>query len=132
MAVLAVTRTPNGLNPVEGDLELSPDGKLFRRAELSEIVDQRLRVKFNFFRGEWFLNLKAGTPYFGHILEKVTVGALRPIFHSILSSTEGVTEVVSLVLNLEPRTRVLRVEFQLRLTDDEITSFAPYEVGGLG
>jgi len=120
MAILAITRTPDGLNPVEGDIELSPSGTMFARKDLAELVDQRIRVKFQFFRGEWFLDLRAGTPYFGHILEATTAGALRPIFSEMLSSTEGVAEVVRLDLSTDPRTRVLRVDAQLRLSGGEI------------
>lgn len=130
--ILAVTGKPDLTNPDPGDLALSPEGRMFLRKTLIDIVEQRIRVRLQFFKGEWFLNLEAGTPYFQHILLKGTSDqVIRSVFSQVLRGTEGVKEITSLTWSLNKKTRVLTIKFDLLLEDGTIfksVNFAPFVI----
>lgn len=119
MAELAVTGLPDLINPVSGDLALTPRGTFFLRTVLRDEVDQRVRVRLQFFSGQWFLNLSAGTPYFQHILVKgPSDQTIRSVFLQVLSRTEGVKEVKEFSYVLNERTRRLTISFELTLENE--------------
>lgn len=126
MGVLAVTSVADAINPVEGDLALTAEGRLFLREDKASIVDQRIRTKAFFRKGEWFLNLDAGTPYFEHILDKPTEAVLRAIFTQMFLDTEGVQEVQTLTFDFDRRARKVTVNFRLKLTDGSTYATSQY------
>lgn len=129
---LAVTTVATALNPVVGDIELSPTGGFFMRTTLADRVHQRLMARLRMFKGEWFLNVDAGMPYFQHILRKVSdTRSLRAIFTQAILGVGGVKELVDLGLDLEPRTRRLTVTFRALLADGTVydsTNYSPFVI----
>lgn len=127
MGILAVTRSATASNPNMGDIELSPTGSFFLREDLAEQVDQRLRVRFRFFKGEWFLNLDAGMPYFQFILVKgQSEQVLRSIFTQAIQGVGGVEEVLEVTPVVDRRYRTLTVTFRAKLSDGSIYASANY------
>jgi hypothetical protein len=128
---LGVVLTANALNPYAGDLALDESGHEIVRTEMSDQVHQRLVVRLSYFRGEWFLDLSEGTPYFQHILVKApTDRAIRTVFGSVIRGTEGVAELLSLTYSIS-RTRVLSLSFSVRCVDGSvlrIVDYAPFVV----
>src|SRR5690606_28796586 len=100
---LLLTETADGVdsnNPVEGDLHLS-GGDLVWTTDLGQEVAQRLRVRFRFFRGEWFLDRREGTPWYGEILVKnPSPRTVRAIFRNIILRTPGVAALNQLDFTL--------------------------------
>lgn len=131
MGIFAVTGAPDLDNPDAGDLCLTRSGRMFLREDLKSIVDQRIRVRFQFFKGEWFLNTDAGTPWFQHILTKgVPDQTIRSVLSQVLS-VEGVREILSLTWEINPRTRKMSVNFQLKLEDGSTfksSEFKPFVI----
>jgi hypothetical protein len=103
------------------DWELDADGQLIfpiRFTRGTPAVAQRLRIKLKMFRGEWFLNRRAGTPY----IENETVtedeailgnafdeAYTESVFRELILSTEGVERIDSLTTTFSDETRVLDV-----------------------
>lgn len=115
---LLLTETVDGDNPVEGDLFLQA-GDLVWTTDLAAETAQRLRVRFRFFQGEWFLNRREGTPWFQSILVKdPSDQTIRAVFSQIITGTEGVKSLDSLSFDLDTSTRTLAVDFDGTLQDD--------------
>jgi hypothetical protein len=104
-------------NPVEGDLRLV-GGDLVWTTDLSTEVAQRLRVRFRFFQGEWFLNRREGTPWFQQILTKNPAEeTVRAVFTKVILGTEGIKTLEILTLTEDTSARTLSVDFLARLQD---------------
>ena len=113
---LALCLTTDADNPVQGDLLLT-NGDLVFTSDLGQEVAQRLRVRFNFWRKEWFLNLNAGTPYLEAVFEKgVPDNTIRAVFTQIILGTKGVSAVDSLDFVFDSE-RLMILTFVCRLED---------------
>ena len=53
----------------EGDLDLS-NGRLSLLTSQEETCKQRLYIKFNSYKGDWYLDINSGVPYFQEILRR--------------------------------------------------------------
>lgn len=85
----------------------------------ADAVVQRLRVRFRFFLGEWFLDTRLGVPYFDSILVKNPDKILiTSIFRRVIRTTPGVKRVDSLTASLDRPTRTLTTDFRATLDDD--------------
>ena len=95
----------------EGDLALT--------STTAEAVAQRIRIRLQTFRGEWFLNTRYGVPYFQRIFRK---GASLDIVESILrrqiSNIEGVESIAQLRVEVDPSVRRATVEFRVSIGED--------------
>ena len=121
--------TIDGDNPVEGDLALSA-GDLVWTSDLATEVAQRLRVRFRFFQGEWFLDRREGTPWYQSILVKNPDSqTVQAVFTKVVRETVGVKAVDSLSFSLDHAARELSLEFVARLQDGSTfvsKDFGPY------
>ena len=119
------------VNPNIGDLALTDEGTELVRTVLADEVSQRLHVRLKFFKGEWFLNLDAGAPYYQSIFVKgVRDRIIRSVFTDIIRGTEGVSEVLKLDYAVSSA-RQLTLTFTARLQDGTLfrsTDYAPYVV----
>lgn len=112
---LAIARTVDGENPIVGDLMLS-SGDLVWLDDFALETAQRLTVKFSFFKGEWFLDRRQGTPYYQELLVKEPDrNTARGVFRRIILSDPGVAEVISLTLSEPDAERQAEVVFSARL-----------------
>jgi len=131
---LAVTLTETVANPIVGDLYLGDDGNEVVHTDLALEVVQRLNVRFLFFKGEWFLNLDSGTPWFQSLLVKGPSDAvIRSVIGQVITGTEGVATLVSLSYSIS-RARHLSVTFKAKLNDGSVLDsrdFQPFVVAAV-
>lgn len=110
MSELALVLSVDADNPVEHDLRLT-NGQL-TLIEGDEAVAQSIKVRLQFFKGEWFLDTRQGIPYFEEVYIKAPkLNVLRSIFRATLLGTPGVDSVDSLALSVDVATRKLTVSF---------------------
>jgi hypothetical protein len=132
---LAVALTASLTNPDIGDLFLDETGDAVALTELGAEVAQRLTVRFCFFRGEWHLDLLAGTPWFQYIFTKVPSDQIiRTVLSRVILDCEGVASLQSLTYDISAA-RVMSVRFKARLDDGSLlrsTDYASFHVGLLG
>lgn len=87
----------------------------------SEYVKQKIRIRLQFFKGEYYLNIDAGVPYYQSILGKqITVDDAIAILKSVIVGTPGVVELLNFDPNLDGATRILSIEFKVRTEQNEI------------
>lgn len=102
-----------------GDLAVI-DGNL-QTIEGDEEIAQLLKNRLLSFRGEWFLNLDLGLPYFEEILEKATsLAAIEGIYISTIIDTPGVRDVETFRLDFDPAIRQIDISFRARTSNGVI------------
>jgi hypothetical protein len=129
---LACVITADLQNPDVGDLRLDATGNIVILTELAAEVAQRLTVRFNFFKGEWLLDLREGTPWFQTILVKSPSDrVIRSVFSQVITQCPGVAALEKFAYSIDSRTRALTVTFHAKLVDGSTlssTDFAPFTV----
>lgn len=118
-------------NPDVGDLRLSA-GDVVWETDLGQEVAQRLLTRLNFWRGEWFLNTSAGTPYVQAILgiKAVPHSVVRAVFSSVVLGTPGVASLDRLEFTIGTDRRLV-LDFVARLTNGQVfrsSDFGPFVV----
>lgn len=96
-------------NPVAGDLHVvGPD---FATVTGADAIAQEAEVTLRWFRGEWFLDLSAGVPYFGEVLRKgATEASVRAVLRAAILRVPDVRRVERLDVRIDRRLRTLEVE----------------------
>lgn len=80
-----------------------------------DYVRQTIECRLRFGRGEWFLDLSEGVPYYQVVLRKnPDLSAVRALFRRVIMSVPGVVSVPVLTLELDRATRGLSVAFEAR------------------
>lgn len=75
-------------------------------------VSQEVKIRLQFFLGEWFLDTRIGVPYFEKILgQKPRITALKGLFRKAIMSTPGMISMSDYFVTYEGTTRVLTVRF---------------------
>ena len=109
------------LSPDTGDLLIENfDAQLVRDLDS---VEQALRVRLQFFLGEWFLDTTAGIPFYEDILIKnPNIPNIESILKAEILETEDVIELLSFDTTFE--NRILAVSFKVRTEygDTDITT----------
>lgn len=78
-------------------------------------VAQLVRIAIRLFRGEWFLDLDAGVPYFQTILgKKYDAATLRAELVKAVVDVPGVAEILNITLEFDGATREASVSLALR------------------
>ena len=109
----------------DGDLEIGPDGDLIIITGIDAIA-QHLRIRLQFFRGEWFLDTRLGIPYFEEVLIKSPdLNVVQSLLREAIRETPGVISITSFELDFDGVTRKLSLNFDalttegpLRFTED--------------
>ena len=84
--------TEHDLVIAEFDLQLT---------DARQLVKQRIKQALLMFKGEWFLNVNLGVPYYQELLgQKNSIGSVRAILMEALKKVEGVQEIIELNLNI--------------------------------
>lgn len=84
---------------------------------------QGIRDRLLLFRGEWFLNLDVGVPWFQRILGQKFVEAIaRAEIRAAILDYPAAAEVPVLDLTFDPAERKLSVAFEVRLVFDDLTT----------
>lgn len=88
---------------------------------LEASVAQKIKIRLLFIRGEWFLDIERGVPYFEDIFVKApNLDHLRAIYRTTVLETLGVTAVAAFDLALNAATRNLSVTFEADTTTGTI------------
>ncbi|QDP60432.1 MAG: putative baseplate wedge protein [Prokaryotic dsDNA virus sp.] len=92
------------------------NGKTPITSGVSDSLKQRLKIKLLTFRGEWFLNVNYGTPYFQQIFGKGrSKRAIDLIFRQLIQEDEDVLNITEFNSTLSPnRTYSLNFTVQSR------------------
>lgn len=105
----------------DGDLVISA-GRLVFLTGL-DAIRQDLEARLRFIRGSWFLDLDRGVDYLATVYTKpVLLGAFRSELRAAALATPGVVEVRKLELTLDPVTRTLTVELDVRAEFGDLVS----------
>lgn len=93
-----------------GDLEVTTDARF---TEGLESVTQGIRVRIQKFKGEWFLDLLRGLPWYQDILgQKFSEIKTLSAFRTEILLTPGTLEITRLTAAFDRSTRVLDVDWQ--------------------
>jgi hypothetical protein len=111
MPTIKATQSVDLDNPVQNDLHLL-NGTI-ALIDGPEEVAQAIRSRLLFFKGEWFLDQREGTPYYQEILGKkaVDLNVIRTIYRDIISDTPGVDSVLNIDIILDGVTRAATLTF---------------------
>lgn len=111
------------LNPLTPfDLDLSTADLQIVRDD--DAIVQQLTIRFQFFKGEWFLDRRIGIPYFTDILVKSpSLADVRAIMNQVIVTTPGIAELQELTLDLDATTRKLDLSFAALKDDGGILNF---------
>lgn len=111
----------NDLDVINGNLQLITGDE-----EIAQLLKNRLLS----FRGEWFLNLELGLPYFEQILEKATsLSAIEGIYLKAITETPGVRDIETFRLDFDPATRQIDLSFRAR-TSNGVIDFNLGDING--
>lgn len=98
---------------IRRNLDSSGDVKVNDFVEDKDVVLLAIKSRLEFFKGEWFLDVDDGTPYFQDILIKpARLGLIESILKRRILETPGVTELNKFEMIFENITRRLEVEFE--------------------
>ena len=93
-----------------------------------QYLRQKIAARFQFFQGEWFLDLREGIPYYRDVFVKnPSDDRIRALFLRVLRQTPGVLKVVSFSTVYDPSARRLAFAFQAVVDGGEITVTAEDE-----
>lgn len=103
-----------------GDLDMT-NGDVQQVVSIGQAVQKVLRLV----RGEWFLDLAAGVPYFEYVLIKSPQREhIEQIIKAAILSVEGVRSVVSMTLDFDNSARRLTITFTADTDEGVITEVA--------
>lgn len=123
---LKLTETTDADNPDVGDLYLTR-GQLSLSGTGRDAVVQTVRQRVFTNRGEWFLDLRVGLPYFTDILVKnPDMARVKSLFRQAILDTPGVESIETLELSLDRAARALTVTFEATLSDGSALTSADY------
>lgn len=84
-----------------------------------EAIAQHVKIRLRFFRGEWALDTREGTPYWEQILIRgATETAVREVFRRVVAETPGIASVRNISLSIDRQTRTLTVSALDAVTTD--------------
>lgn len=113
LAVPSIAFSELATDPTTGDLAFPP--YIVRGPDA---VVQKIRQRFKFFKGEWFLDQRLGVPYLQSIFIKAPNQIfIDAVFSSVLLGTPGVASIASFSSSLDRLSRTLTVDFQVTLVD---------------
>jgi hypothetical protein len=107
------------LQASDGDLDLTTGITPGRLTLIDGIEEkaQKIQNRLGIARGEWFLNVLVGTPYYEHILgmKAPDLELIRRVFLKVIKSVEGIVDVPELLVSLNENREV---EYSFRAIDD--------------
>lgn len=114
------------LDPLTGDLAFE-NGDLVL-VDGTDAIIQQIRIRLNFFLGEWFLDSREGTPWYQILGERPDLGLVYETVRQVLITTPGVESVDTLRVSMDDPVRQLNVTFTLNGGEIDSTDFAPFIV----
>ena len=104
-----------------GDLEIGTDGDLIIVSGV-DAIRQHLTIRFQFFRGEWFLDTRLGIPYYEEVLRKAPdLNVVESLLREVIQTTPGVLAINEFALDYDAVTRSLSLDFRALTTAGPLT-----------
>jgi len=99
-----------------GDLELNSQGGI-TFIDGPALIRQNLSSRFKWFKGEYFLDLRQGIPYFEHVLgkKKPNLNAISSLFRRVILTTPGVLSLPSYSVAFDEGARSLAFDFEAKV-----------------
>lgn len=99
----------------QGDIALCPDD--------NTCLSQAIGIKLKTIKGEWFLDITQGIPYFTHIFgQHRSVSYIREVMVSEILSISGVKEVNNFSVSMESNRKLL-ISFDVVFSNGQSSSF---------
>jgi hypothetical protein len=103
-----------------GDWAIENFGFAFT-ADNAEYVEQKIKIRLQTFKGEFYLNTDVGTPYYQSILGKqISVDDAIAILKARIVGTPGVVELLNFQPDLDGTTRILSITFKVKTDQNDI------------
>jgi len=84
-------------------------------------IKQILKVKFQTFLGEWFLDTRKGVAWFSKVFKKnANPAEIEALIIETIVTSPGITGIISLELEVIRETRQLKVTFEATTIDGNI------------
>ena len=105
-----------------GDIDIT-DFSMSLTYDDTESIRQRVLIRLQTFKGEYFLDTTIGIPYFQQVFVKgVNKGVIDSIFKNAIEQTPGVSKVTSYTSTLDSSNRTYTTNWRAKLDNgDEIT-----------
>lgn len=103
-----------------GDIDLT-EGRLSLITTEQELTRQRLLITLRTYKGEWYLDLSLGIPYFQRILRRGSKTVADTIFKSAINADDNVLSINSFSSTLNSA-GVYSLAFQVTTTSGEIVT----------
>lgn len=109
------------------DLQLDPltHDLVFVDGALQLVADpvQKVKIRLLFIRGEWFLDIEEGVPYFEEIFVKApNLDRLRALYRTVIGDTLGIEDVREIDLAFDAGSRRLTLTWTAGTAAGEIDS----------
>lgn len=106
----------NGDNPVTYESRVS--------------VAQRLKIKLQTFKGEWFLDTTYGMPYFQTILQRgVSKLTIDTLYQEAILEEPDVIEIVEFNSDIDKASRSYRLSFKVKTIQNQVTDYVDILLG---
>ncbi len=90
-----------------------------------DALEQKIKIRLRFFRGEWDFDTRLGLPLFQKILVKnPTTSVVNAVYREALATTPGVASVDRLVIDFTSSSRTITVEGGVTATSGETLDFS--------
>lgn len=97
---------------------------------VSDALKQRLKMKLMTFKGEWFLNINYGTPYYQQIFGKGrSKSSIDIIFRGLIEEDQDVSSIIRFNSTLSSSTRTYSLTFAVRSITGDTIEVENIEVG---
>lgn len=123
-------------NPTIGDI-FHYRGAATRTTDDLEATAQRIKIRFQFIKGEYFGDETQGIPWIGEtgiLGNKTDPIVLQFVARDVLLSTPGVVAIDELTVDFDPTTRTASVQFRAVLESGRIITsadFGPFRLGDI-
>jgi len=133
-SIFKITMTPDAENPVAGDIQFA-NGQFVGQPDGPAMIVQRIWCRLRWWRGEWYIDQRQGTPWSSMLGKGGSVENIERILTQLIESTPGVGSVntISVTLNAD---RTATINFEASSEDEAypitVEQLAlPYGVGGI-
>lgn len=101
-----------------GDLAVSSSGDI----SITDSVSQAIKIRLQWFAGEWKFNEELGIPYFDEVLVKGGNDfRTEQLIREQILSVDEVTEVISLTITANKAERTLTISFEAKAGSEYIS-----------
>lgn len=116
------------INLTSGDIDVSSN-ELLLITDSVEALKQRLYIRLQTFKEEWFLNSNAGLPYYQEIfLKSSSKDLVDSLFKSFILKTNGVLRLKNFSSTINTSTRKYSLTFTVISPEQETLTIKDFEV----